>query len=227
MNWGAPVAEAQAEALSCSFLTHAYITHTCRGEAEMCFDTDDGRWEVYNESRAAQPQCYLFHYLNNGPGTARWMLLLDTNVTFQTLYFSGIKSNILLLCTGIFFGPVSLRNKWQAWGVGWWICAREYGQGPSLGLLTIWLNNYWQNEKSQMPDTSTTCMVRNYVVFNRKSHHSVFLLHWKLWSWIQLGYYPSAHNTTIFISTLRTFYSSDKQLGHQKLRENSAGLPTK
>ena len=124
VNWGAPVAEAQAEALSCSFLTHAYITHTCRGEAEMCFDTDDGRWEVYNESRAAQPQCYLFHYLNNGPGTARWMLLLDRNVTFQTLYFSGIKNSILLLCTGIFFGPVSLRNKWQAWGVGWWIRAR-------------------------------------------------------------------------------------------------------
>lgn len=28
MNWGAPVAEAQAEALTCSFLTHAYITQT-------------------------------------------------------------------------------------------------------------------------------------------------------------------------------------------------------
>lgn len=67
----------------------------------MCFDTDDGRWEVCNESRAAQPQCYLFHYLNNESSTVSLMLLLDTNFTFpNTLLFRNWKQHtFMLFCT--------------------------------------------------------------------------------------------------------------------------------
>lgn len=116
------------------------------------------------------------------------------------------------------------------------------------GKLEVWGGGFVPESKGKVP--VWVCSQFGLIIIDRMKNHKC-LTHLKHAGWENLlssitnliilcfyciencdhGYSWAitlqAHNTTIFISTLRTFYSSDKQLGHQKLRENSAGLPTK
>lgn len=92
--------------------TCRHIYHTYAGWGRDVFWHRWWQWEVYNESRAAWPHCYLFHYLNNGSSTAGFMLLLDSLLLSWTSFwdfsfFSVLTGTLGLLHSNTMIGDPS------------------------------------------------------------------------------------------------------------------------
>lgn len=89
MNQGALLLRPKLQHFPPSFFqTCRHVYCTCAGWGRDVFWHRWWQWELYNESRAAWPHCYLFHYLNNGSSTAGFMLLLEPLLLFRTDFWN-------------------------------------------------------------------------------------------------------------------------------------------
>lgn len=93
------------------FKTFRHIYHIYAGWGRDVFWHRWWQWEVYNESRAAWPHCYLFHYLNNGSSTVGltlccyWIHFCYPELAFGILAFSVLCTLDLLHSNTMIGGP--------------------------------------------------------------------------------------------------------------------------